>query len=257
MKKPLLFLAAIAFVGFLKAQSSFQVTELVGGNAAQSHYVFNTDTTNINSPTELLEFKIKNISGSNKLTKIRKAITYLATNTITATNHDIYFCYNQTCYTPYTNYSVANIAAGAALPNGGGTYGLRTEYDHVKVIGTSVVRYTIYDSTNTADSVNITITYNVSGVNSIKNMANSIFLSNASPNPATNAVNFTYDFSNLGSDASIKIYNLLGNLVKTVILNPSLKSTQIDVSILEEGFYFYTLIANGRNSATRKFVVSR
>src|SRR5438132_10735622 len=97
MKKNLL-IVALALTGILKAQSSFQVTELSGGAPAQSQYVFNTDTTNSNSPTVLLEFKIKNTSTSSKITKIHKNILSLATNTVTGLNHDIYFCYNQTCF---------------------------------------------------------------------------------------------------------------------------------------------------------------
>jgi hypothetical protein len=249
MKKVLL-LAAVLFTALLNAQS-FQVTELSGGAAAQSHYVFNTDLSNVNSPSELIEFKIKNVSGSSKLAKIRKNIIS------NASGQDVYFCYNQTCFTPYTYTAVATIAAGAALPNGSGTsYGLRAEFDHNNVVGTSIVRYTIYDSLNVTDSMNITITYNVSNVNGIKSN-NSVTVSQASPNPASSLVNFSYEFANPAADAQVKIYNSLGTLVKTVVLNPADKKAQADVSSLEEGYYFYSIVSDGKVMSTRKLIIAR
>ena len=258
MKKLLLIISGLALTGIVKAQSSFQVTELQGGAAAQNSYIFNTDTNNLSSPSELLEFKIKNTSVSSKLIKIRKVIQSMATNTVTAFNHDMYFCYNITCYTPSTFYSYANIAAGAALPSGSGTsYGLRTEFDHNKVVGTSVVKYTIYDSTNTNDAFNITITYNISGVAGIKNINSNVNVSNVAPNPASNLITFTYDMGNANTDAYIKIYNCLGNVVKSISLNPAEKNVQADVSTLEEGFYFYSIITNGKAVSTRRLVIAR
>ncbi len=258
MKKLLLFISGIAFAGFLNAQSSYQITELVGGAAAQWHYTFNTDTNNLNSPSEILEIKITNVSSANRLTKIRKSILSMATSTLTAMNHDMFFCYNINCYTPFVNYSTASIAAGGSLPNSSGTsYGLRTEFDHNQVVGTSVVRYTIYDSLNITDSMNITITYNVTGVTAIKNFSNNVFVSNAAPNPASNTVNFNYDLGSANTEAYIKIYNCLGNAVRTIALNPADKNVQVDVSTLEGGFYFYAVITNGKAVSTRRLVITK
>ncbi|HWY39088.1 MAG TPA: T9SS type A sorting domain-containing protein [Bacteroidia bacterium] len=252
MKKSLLIAAAVISVFFTKAQSSFSVSvDTVPYPTAQHHYVFNTDTSNHASPTEMLEFKIKNTSSSTKLIKIRK-------NTlVNAAGQDMYFCFNQTCYGSGTVYSVASMAAGASLPNGNNSYGLRTEFDAWSVIGTSIVRYTIYDSTNTSDSMNITITYNVTGATGIRNINSNVYVSNAAPNPASNVVNFTYDLGNMGNTTAVKIYNSLGTLVKTAMLNPLSKTTQVDVSGLEEGFYFYSVVSNDKVISTKRMVIAR
>jgi len=257
MKKLLLLISSFVLTGAIYAQSSFQVTELIGGAAVQSTYSFSTDTNNTASPTFGEEFKITNTSSSSKLIKIRKVITSMATNTVTAMNHDIYFCYNTTCFTPYVFYSTANIGAGASLPNGSGTsYGLRADFDHNKVIGTSSVVYTIYDSTNTSDFVNITINYNITASVGIKSLDSKVFLSNAAPNPATEVVNFSFDLGS-NTDAVMNIYNCLGNCVKTVSLNPALKNAKVDISSLSEGVYFYSVNANGKEIATRRLVIAR
>lgn len=257
MKKLLLFVSSVALTIGLHAQSAFVITELAGGAAAQSHYTMCTDTNDVNVPTFTNEFKIQNVSGANKLVKIRKVLLSVATSTVTGMNHDIYFCYNITCYTPFVYYSTATVPAGGSLPNGSGTsYGLRAEMDQNKVIGTSVARYTIYDSLNTSDSMNITITYCVTAPSAIKNNNSSVFVSNAAPNPAGNSINFSYELNSV-ADAQVKIFNCLGNLVKTVTLNPATKGTQVDVSNLEEGFYFYSVIANGKATSTRRLVIAR
>jgi hypothetical protein len=55
----------------------------------------------------------------------------------------------------------------------------------------------------------------------------------------------------------MKVYNALGSLVKSVPVKSAESSVQLDISGFDEGVYFYTLHADGKNSATKKFVVSR
>jgi hypothetical protein len=253
MKKSLLLIAALALVSFTKAQSSFQITELISGNPAQSFYVHNTDTANHNSPMEVDEFKITNISGTTKKLCVKMLVL---NNSGGAFVHDMFYCFNINCYPPTVTYSFCNLAAGASLPSGSGLdYGLRAEFEANLYPANSVVRYNLHDSLNPADSMHITISYNVASVTGIKNNSNNIFVSTPSPNPASNIINFNYDLGN--ADASIKIYNTLGNLVKTTSLNPTLKNTQVDVSTLEEGFYFYSVIANGKAISTKRLVIAR
>lgn len=248
MKKTLL-IAALAVAGLVKAQTSFQVTDPNTMQPASNNYYF---WVGASDPTVTLEFPVKNISANT--VKARAHKTVLANQT----GQDIYFCFGQNCYTPATFYSgPVNLTAGQSLPYTSGSltyYGLRTDFDANNVLGLSVVRYTIYDSLNHNDSVNITITYNVTA-NSIRNNASNIFVSNAAPNPASNTVNFTYD---VAAAATVKFYNSLGNLVKTVSLNPALKNAQVDVSALEEGFYFYSIsTADGKAINTRRLVIAR
>lgn len=247
MKKFLL-IASLAVAGFAKSQSSFLLTDPNTQQKAIYNYTF---WVGMSDPTVTLEFPVTNTSSGSIKSRVRKTII---TN---ASGQDVYFCYAATCYTPNTMLTPGApiILAGQTFPNGNGTYGLRTDFDANGVLGQSIVRYTVYDSLNHSDSVNVTITYNVTA-NSIKTNAASMFVSNASPNPASTAVNFSYDLNGANS-ASVRFYNSLGNLVKTVTLPANSKSTQVDVSALEEGFYFYSVVADGKAITTRRLVITR
>lgn len=247
MKKFLL-LASLAVAGFTKAQSSFLLTDPNTQQKASYSYTF---WVGMSDPTVTLEFPVKNTSSAAIKSRVRKTII---TNT---SGQDVYFCYASTCYTPniFLTPGAPIIQAGQTFPNGNGSYGLRTDFDANGVLGQSIVKYTVYDSLNHADSVNVTITYNVTA-NGIKTNAASMFVSNASPNPASNLVNFNYELNGAAS-ASIRFYNSLGNLVKTATLAANSKSAQVDVSAMEEGFYFYSVIADGKAIITRRLVITR
>lgn len=249
MKKYLLF-ASVLFASLAYAQSSFQVTDPSSGLPAASHYYF---WVGASDPTVTLEFPVTNAGSATVKARVKKTVYQ------NPSGQDIYFCFGQNCYTPVTYYSaVVNLAPGQSLPytqQSTTYYGIRTDFDANGVLGLSVVRYTIYDSLNLSDSVNITISYNVTA-NGIRTNSNPAFVSNASPNPASNSVNFNYDLNGAAS-AHIKIYNSLGDLVKTVGLTPGSKNAQIDVSMLSEGFYFYSVISDGKAVSTRRLVITR
>ena len=247
MKKTLL-IVALAFAGFTQAQTSYLLTDPNTMQKAAYSYVFWVGATD---PTVTLEFPVTNTSGSSHSTRVHKNVL------ANPVGQDIYFCFGSNCYTPTTFYTPGApvMTAGQTFPTGGGTYGLRTDFDANGVLGQSIVRYTVYDSLNQGDSVNVTIVYNVTP-NGIKNNTNNIFVSNAVPNPASNSVNFNYDL-NGNTNATVKIYNSLGNLVKTITLAPNSKNTQADISALEEGFYFYSIISDGKAISTRRLVIAR
>lgn len=247
--KKLLLLAGIAFAGLAQAQSSFLVTDPHTGMAASSHYYL---WVGASDPTVTIEFGVTNTSANTVKSKVHQTVI---TNTV---GQDLYFCYGINCYSPGTFYSgQVNLAAGQSLPYTQGPntyYGIRTDFDANGVLGISTVQYTVYDSLNHNDSVNITITYNVTA-NSIRNNSN-VFVSNASPNPASNNINFSYEL-NGATQSMVKFYNSVGVLVRTVNLMAGTKSTQVDVSSLEEGFYFYTVLADGKVVNTRRLVIAR
>lgn len=248
--KKLLLLAYSALSLSLAAQSSFLVTDPNSGATASSHYYFYVGA---GDPTFTYEFPLTNTSSSSKNVKVKKTVLQ------NPAGQDIYFCFGSNCYTPATFYSApVALNAGQSLPYtqmGISYYGVRTDFDANGVLGLSVVRYTVYDTLNNADSVNITISYDVTptGINAPGKPA---LVANARPNPASSAVTFNYDL-NGATSANLKIYNSLGNVVKTVALNPGAKNVQLDVSSLAEGFYFYSVIADGKAVSTRRLVIAR
>lgn len=248
--KRLLLLAFSAISISHAAQSSFLVTDPNTGSAASSHYYFYVGA---GDPTVVLEFPVTNTSNSTKSVSLRKTVLQ------NPAGQDIFFCFGSNCYTPATFVAApVNLNAGQSLPytqTGVTYYGARTEFDANGVLGLSVVRYTVFDSLNVSDSINITISYEVTPTG-IKAASRPAFVANATPNPASSAVTFNYNL-NGATNANLKIYNSLGNVVKTVALSPGAKNMQLDVSSLGEGFYFYSLVADGQAVSTRRLVITR
>ena len=248
MKKHL-YIALLALSTLIVKGQSLQFFQLADSLPSATSYTFNLAA---NDPQLVYETIVKNVTGNSINVKVRKTIIS------TVGGHDAYFCFGTTCYVPTTVVSnnAVTIAGGQQLPSGTGTYGIRTEFDNNGVVGSTVVKYTAFDIANTSDTAVIYITYNVNAVG-IQTYNNAIAVSNVYPNPAVNQIELSYDLKGATNNASVKIYNALGSVVKTISLNESKSSKQIDVSDLEEGFYFYNLISEGKKSATKKFVVSR
>jgi hypothetical protein len=248
MKKGL-FILSIA-LGFTVQAQNLQLFELTSGLPAAASYTFNVP---VGSSTFVYEFAVKNSSGASLSTKVRK-VTLAA-----ATGQNLYFCNGSTCYPPTTNVSAnaVSIGGGQEIPNGTGTYGIRTDFDNGSVASMAIVRYRIYDVSNTSDSASVTIYYNVTTAG-INTFSNKIFVSDAVPNPASDVVGLTYNLNGaMANEASVKIFNAIGTLVKTIPVNATKSNMQVDVSDLQEGFYFYSIMADGRVSSTRKFIIER
>ncbi len=252
MKKIITSLTVIAALTSttLCAQSNLILSELSTGNPAQSHYTF---WVGASDPTVVWEFKVRNASSASISSRVHK---FVISN---ATGQNVYFCYASSCYTPSTYYTPGSpiIAAGQTFPTGSGTYGLRTEFDANGIIGSTIVRYTVYDSLNVGDSSNVTITYNVTAAG-VKYFNHSNTSVNAYPNPCQNNINFS--LSNLPTNmnsGTIKIYGAIGTMVKSISFTSLSKIVNADLSGLEEGMYFFTLSVDGREVLTRKLIVNR
>ena len=75
------------------------------------------------------------------------------------------------------------------------------------------------------------------------------YLSSVYPNPFCNKVTIETPDAEM-----IFIYNLVGEKVKSVMLNNKQTKTEIDVEELNKGFYFYSIIKEGEIIETRKIV---
>ena len=128
-----------------------------------------------------------------------------------------------------------------------------TDWNTLPVGSTAKVTYTFYDERNqdVKYSFVVNFKYQPDAVEEI----NTIF-SNAYPNPANNTVSFDYEMQNANS-AAVAIYNMMGQEVVRQDLNLGGSRVDINVSDLNEGVYFYSLIVNNQTVKTNKFVVSR
>lgn len=77
----------------------------------------------------------------------------------------------------------------------------------------------------------------------------------AYPNPSSNNTALSYQLPEGQSRAILKLYNAVGELVKTALINSNAGTSEEDVSDLPNGIYYYTLVVNGAITATSKLVV--
>ena len=80
--------------------------------------------------------------------------------------------------------------------------------------------------------------------------------SNAYPMPASDVVNFDYNFAS-DVDAEVAIYNMMGQeVLRNGISGMSGKAT-LNVSDLVDGVYFYSLIVNGKTEKSSKLIIRK
>jgi len=157
----------------------------------------------------------------------------------TIASSEVFFDFNESTYTHFSipiNYTInyeypdtAFIIAGIEGPNGGTSH-----------VGTMFYLDTIYFS-GTAPL----------GINQITKEDNSV---NVYPNPFSTNATMAIGGSTQLDNASLVIYNVLGQTVKT-INNINTNTINIDRDNVPGGMYIYTLVNNGAIISTGKLVV--
>ena len=116
--------------------------------------------------------------------------------------------------------------------------------------------YTFFDERNPEEKYTFNVNFKYQSDAIVDFNSVNVF-SNAYPNPANNTVSFDYNMPFDVNSASVAIYNMMGQEVVRQDLNLGGSRADINVSDLNEGVYFYSLIVNNQTVKTNKFVVSR
>ena len=232
--------------------SQFQFIDPSTGSQAGTSYTHYVD---LNTIKYTVDFEVKNNYSSSKTVKVKRTLLS------SVTGHDIYYCFGAVCLNPspltvYVPSQSATISANGGLPNGQGTYGLSADLDAM-ALGTSVVRYTLYDVNNPSDSIFVDLTYVVTPVGITELNVKNFHISQPSPNPALNNATFKYDFNFIPKEAQLKIYNMVGSLVQEEKITGKEGKISLDISGLEEGVYFCSLSVNDKIISTKRLIVSR
>ena len=163
-----------------------------------------------------------------------------------------YLCWG-TCYMPGVVTANNTVTAGGEGIFNGHVMFVDADGNTLPVGSESKITYTFYDERNPEEkyTFNVNFKYQPDAIEEI----NTVF-SNAYPNPANNTLSFNYEMQNANS-AAVAIYNMMGQEVVRQALNLGNSRVDINVSDLNEGVYFYSLIVNNQTVKTNKFVVSR
>ncbi|MEO8760429.1 MAG: T9SS type A sorting domain-containing protein [Bacteroidia bacterium] len=248
MKKYLLSFAIVT-VGFFSAKSqSIQILDTTGGTPTVAHasYTINIDADSSDSRL----FYVKNTTNS--------SINFQGKSIVIAnpSSDVIQYCIGTQCHSAGQALTSNNpIPANGTLT----ASGLLLDFTDFGGVGNDAkASYTLFNSLNANDSVNIIITYHIiAAAAGIKQNVTNYNVSNIAPNPASNNVSLSYDLKNSNQPATIKIYNMLGTLVKTTPLETYSNNTKIDISSLEEGMYFYSVTVGSKVVKTNRLVVAR
>lgn len=237
--------------------SIFAISAL--GMSAQSFHILDAGSQTVTSGStityyvdqatalETHDFEVHNMSSSPVTAKVRKAIQSQADPGCT-----FYFCTDQNCYTPNT------VLSGNVNMTAGGSFQLITDFTPNNATGTSLVRYSVFNTANPSDSAFFFIQYIVSpnSVNSLSMVKASIGTPN--PNPASSVFSLSYNLGNSfgKGEAKLVIYNMLGAVVRTETVSDIEGTVKVDVSTLENGVYFTSMEVGGKQVATKRLVVS-
>ncbi len=240
-----------ALAGTFAFGQSLQFVEHGTSTAAPANYNKNVD----GQVGDALDMDLKNLTSNSFTYKIRKRI--LTSPSGCSSLNSIHFCDAMNCYPPNGTLSATNLQIAANQTVGASSgYALKADIDPGDCCGTYVVRYTAFNTANANDSTSFTITYMVSNCTGISNSHKAFELGTASPNPVSALATLKYDFYSTPENASIKVYNMVGSLVKEIKLEGSEGKAVIDATTFSDGIYFYSLNVNDKVINTKKLVVA-
>lgn len=187
---------------------------------------------------------VKNNNANFLLVKAKKIENYIVAQTVNT------FCWAGLCYAPnvYISPLYDTLFPGeTTLPaEFAGHYNPQTHS------GESSISYVFFDMNNPNDSVMVTILYDatLTGMEDLTLTG----ISDPFPNPANQYVKFEFHTGD-AEVAELKIYSLVGTVVKELSLLPDHGAVQVETRDLNEGFYFYVLSSGNQPIRTGKFMV--
>ena len=235
----LLFLAAIGYASAQSLQFEYDGTVFYDGEAVEC-------TNDEYGYGELIQhMQVRNLTSAPMSVLVKKEVVEDMEGVINS------FCWGM-CYGPDVIVSPAAVEVQAGSLN---TDDLSFHALFDEVYGAVVIKYCAYNESNPEDAVSIIVRFNRSGVG--VNEHNAVCsISHAYPNPASSMVRFDYRLSS-NDNASVAVYNLLGQEVMKQELNGLQGQISISVADLNEGIYFCNLMVNGQALKTEKFVVKK
>ena len=163
------------------------------------------------------------------------------------------FCFASQCYPPFMDESADYVVLNSGESNAEDDF--HGDFLSGGAIGTSLVSYRFFDIDNPTDYVEAIVKFWSSPTGLDENIKKGIEISNAYPNPANDKFNINYNFETRPADARVKIVNLLGSVVKEVELDQNSDKLSMDISDLNAGVYFYSVIINNEIYQTKKLVI--
>jgi hypothetical protein len=202
----------------------------------------------------IYDIDIHNISSSAVSYKVNRVIS----NAPLDPNCILYFCTGTNCYPPNWNgsYTGAVTATIPANSNQINAAGIGTHFEESNPATELYVHYRIFNTADATDSAGVTLHYALTTTGINESVKTGGTISNAYPNPGGSLISVKYNMNENSEKGKIVVYDMLGKIVKEVVLADKQGVSKIDVSELTAGIYFYTFMIDGKAINTKKLVVS-
>lgn len=121
--------------------------------------------------------------------------------------------------------------------------------------GRSTVEYMFYNMDNEDQNVKIQVNYWASPSSISDGNINKGEISDLYPNPTFTQVSIDYSLADEINSAAVRILNIYGNLVREQEIDPVSNKLTMEISSLERGVYFYTVLIDDKVYRTQKLIV--
>jgi len=259
-------IALSLFIGSLVAQSSFEVFKLGTSDKVAPNSIIKGSTTADKQTT--IQFDIRNTSNASHSYSVKRYDKLLNHSTMDTTIASAFFCFGGNCF-PTNVYDATEVVdaltikpgetaseTGLAIDPTNHYYHLDTDIIEASTVGISEVRYTFYNVSNKADSIQFAIRYNDPYVG-IKETVKNTSRVELYPNPGTDFTTITLESSN-DQAGQLKVFSSIGSVVyeKQILSLEGKHSFDLNLQNLSAGVYFVQL-KEGSTSTTKKLVVQK
>lgn len=250
MKKHLV-IALAALSANLFSQTTIQLRHVQGNAVLAANQIIYATTKSFK--TTAVDVDITNTGSSTSTYKVKRY------DIILNPGADASFCFAGNCFASDTQVSPGGttLAGGASASQSTADYQMLTaDILEGENVGVSHVKYTVYNSANVADSVQIMIKYNVAAPVGIKEANKSLSSFEIFPNPAKETASILVN-SAKSFDSQLIVYNSIGKVVyqKQVSIVEGKNKIDFNVEGLASGVYF-TSIKTAEATVTKKLVIN-
>jgi len=240
--KKLLLLAIIALVASYSTQA--QYFEL-----SHEGHVYGSEIEVVGSPSDfeiLFDPLVTNISDVEMVVKVRRTIIEAIEGT------ENLFCW-VACYGPFTDESTQYLYMAPGFTTEPNFFSAHySPYEHP---GTTIVDYTFFNKDDETQSQTFRVNFKASPDAIDENILRGVSFSDVFPNPANDLITINYQLVPEVKTAQVRISNLLGSVVGEYTFDQGSTSMKMDVSQMEGGIYFYSIVLNGEVLHTKKLIV--
>ncbi len=125
--------------------------------------------------------------------------------------------------------------------------------------GHSIIRYCWYNINSPTEEVcyDVNFCVNAECVITVTKVTQVGDITEISPNPITKTSTLSYDFTTVPTNAKIQIHNMVGSLVKEVLLEKKSGLVTIEAADFESGIYFCSIQCDGKIFETKRLVITK